>query len=103
MRKIRFKDLDGDLCEAKTKKETCALEHIYKRLKEVAPAETIELETAKMIVLSFNVSFERSLTPKEATDLVSALKLHIIKAMDKADKYYVSKDAKANGKGGNGK
>lgn len=94
MSKIKFKDFDGDWCEADTKKETCALEHIYKRIKEIAPVETIELEAAKMAVLSFNVSFERALTPKEATDLVSALKLHIINALDKADRYYVSKDAK---------
>lgn len=98
MRTIRIKDLDGDWCEAKTKKETSALEYVYKRIKEAAPIETVELEEAKKAVLSFNVSFERALTAKEAETLVSALKVHIINALDKAERYYVSKADKGGNK-----
>ena len=91
MQTIRFKDLDGDWCEAKTKKETSALEHIYKRIKEVAPIETLETEAAKKAVISFNVNFERGLTPDEAQSLVNALKVYILKEIDKAEKYYVDR------------
>ena len=101
MRRFVFKDQDGDLCFAKTKKEDSALEYIYKRIKEAAPIETVKLDSAKKAVLSFNVSFERALTPKEASDLVTALKVHIIKELDKAEKFYVSKNDKE--KGGNNK
>lgn len=92
MQKFKFQDRDGDWYEAKTKKEESALEHIYKRIKAVAPIEAVKLDDAKMAALSFNISFERALTPKEAENLVKALKLHIIKELDKAEKFYISRN-----------
>ena len=91
MKRVVFKDFDGDLCEALVNRNDSALPIIQEKIERNMPVETVDVENVKKAVLSFNVNFQRSLTPDEAKTLVETLKGFILKEIDKADKYYVSK------------
>lgn len=91
MRSYLFQDMDGEWLEARCSQEDSALSHINKRLERVVPVETVDTDTLKKAILSFNVEFERNLTPQEATVLVNALKAHLLNEVTKMEKFYVSR------------
>lgn len=99
MKTFKYKEANGDEFEARLNKIDNALPLIKKRLELVVPVETVEFDAVKRAVASFNVNFERAITPAEAQTLVNALKVHILKEVDKAEKYYLDQNKKQIRKG----
>lgn len=94
MKTYRYKEISGEEFEARLNKVDNALPLINKRLESAVPVETVEYDAVKRAVASFNVNFERAITPAEAQTLVNALKLHILKEIDKGNKYYLDQSQK---------
>ena len=91
MKKLIFKDLDGDLCEADVNGIDTALPFIQKRIERNMPVETVDSEKLKKHIESMNINCTRALSAKEANVLVATIKRYVINEINKAEKFYVKR------------
>ena len=94
MKIFRYKDHQGDWCEARVNKIDNAMPYIERRIERNMPVETVDAQKLKANIASLNINCSRALSAKEANLLVLSIKQLVLQEIDKAERYYVSPSQK---------
>lgn len=94
MKRIVYKDRDGDWYEAVANGIDNLLPLINEKIERNMPVETVDADKLKANIASININCSRGLTAKEANTLVFSMKQLVIQEINKAEKYYVSQKQK---------